>query len=94
MILTRLFKHLKINLSDKKTVGPFIDIDHTLLKRMHVGFHAQAPPHPTSALTSSLAQYFSSSFSSSVVDPYADIRTQLSDLSLHITASTKKILVK
>ena len=89
MILTRLLMHLKINLSDERIVAPSIDIDRTLMKMMHGGLRDQAPPHPTS----SLAQLFASRFSSSVVDPYADIRTQLSDLSLHITASTKKILV-
>jgi len=88
MILTHLFKHFKINLSDGRTVAPSIDIDCTLLKRMHVGLHAQAPPHPTSLP----AQYFAFSSFSSAVDPYAGIITQLSDLSLSITSSTEKIL--
>jgi len=60
---------------------------------MHVGFHAQAPPHPTSAPTSPPAQHFASGSSSLAADTYAYIWTQLSDLSLHITASTEKILV-
>ena len=36
MILTRLFKYFKINLSDERTVASSIDNDHTFLKRMHV----------------------------------------------------------
>ena len=91
IILTHLFKHLKINLSNKRSAAPSIDNDRTLLKRMHVGFHAQAPPHPTSASTSPSVQYFTFGSSSSAIDPYADIRTQLSDLSLHITISSEKI---
>ena len=46
MILTLLFKHFKINLSNKRPITPSIDIDHTLLKRIHVRLCAQAPPHP------------------------------------------------
>ena len=92
MILIHLFKHLKINLSDERTVAPSIDINHTLLKRMHVSLRAQAPPHPTSAPTSPPAYPFASGFSSSAANSYTDIKTQLSNLSLHIIAFTEKIL--
>ena len=84
MILIRLLKHFKINLSDEKPITPFIDIDHTLLKRMHVGLRAQALPYPTSPS----AQSFASGSSSSAADSYAGIITQLGDLSLSITSST------
>ena len=65
MILTRLFKYLKISLSDERPITPSIDIDRTLLKRTHVGLRAQAPPHPTSPP----AQPFASSSSSSALIP-------------------------
>ena len=87
MILTRLFKHLKINLSNERTVAPSIDIDRTLLKRMHVGLHAHTSPYPTSAPTLPPTHPFASG--TSFAHSYADIRTQLSDLSRNITASTE-----
>jgi len=88
MILTRLFKHFKINLSDERSITPSINISRTLLKRMHVGLRAQALPYPTSPP----AQSFASGSSSSAADPYAGIMTQLGVLSLSITSSTEKIL--
>ena len=87
MILTCMFKHLKIDLSNEKTVTASIDTDRTLLKRMQAGLRAHAPPHPASPPV----QHFASS-SSLVVDPYAGIMTQLNDLSVNITSSTEKIL--
>ena len=50
MTLTRLFKHFKINLSNERAINPCVDINSTLLKRMHVGAHVQAPSHPSSPL--------------------------------------------
>ena len=88
MILTRLFMHLKINLSDEKAVTPFVDISSTLLRRMHVGAHIQAPPH----LSSPPVQNFAFGSSSSAVDPYAGMMTQLSDLSMLITSSAETVL--
>ena len=87
MILTCVFQHLKIDLSDEKIVAPSIDIDH-LLKRVQAGLRAHPPPHPASPFI----QPFASSSSSSAADPYAGIMTQLKDLSLNITSSTEKIL--
>ena len=88
MILSRLFKYFKINLSDKGAVNPSVNINSALLKRMHVGAHVQAPSHPSSPLV----QHFVSGSSSSAVDPYAGMMTQLNDLSLQITSSKKRIL--
>jgi len=69
---------------DKKTIAPSIDIDRTLLKRMQDGLRAHNPPHPASPLV----QPFASGSSSSAVDSYAGIMTQLNNLSLNITSST------
>jgi len=45
MILIRVLKHLKIDLSKEKIIAPSIDIDRTLLKRMQAGLRAHAPRH-------------------------------------------------
>ena len=50
MILTHLFKHFKINLSDGRAINPSVDINNAHLKRMHVGAQVQAPTHPSSPL--------------------------------------------
>ena len=55
---------------------------------MNVGAHVQASTHPSSPPI----QSFILSSSSSAVDPYVGIMTQLSDLSLQITSSTEMIL--
>jgi len=47
-ILTRLFKHFKIYLSNERAIIPSIDINSTFLKRIHVGAHVQAPSYPSS----------------------------------------------
>ena len=69
MLLTRLFKHFKINLSNERVVNPLIDINSTLLKRVHVGAHVQASSHPSLPPV----RHFVPSSSSSAVDPYEGI---------------------
>ena len=71
MILTRMFKHLKIDLSDEKVIAPLIDIDRTFLTRMQAGVHAHVPPHPASPPVQPVA----SDSSSLAVDPFAGIMT-------------------
>ena len=44
MILTHLFKHLRIDLSDEKAIAPSADINHILLKRMQASTRAHAQP--------------------------------------------------
>ena len=75
IILTRVFKHLKIDLSDEKIIAPSIDIDRTLLKRMQARLRAHAPPYLAPPV-----QPFASGSSSSIVDPFTSIMTQLNNL--------------
>ena len=44
MLITRLLKFLKFDVSGEKVVAPSIDISSTLLKRMHLGERALIPP--------------------------------------------------
>ena len=44
MILTRLFKHLKIDLSGKRAIASSVNINSTLLKRMKADARVHAPP--------------------------------------------------
>ena len=69
MILTQLFKHLNIDLSDEKSIA---DIDHTLLKRMQASTRAYGQPPPFQPQAPLV-----SGFSSSSVDPYAALMTQV-----------------
>ena len=64
MLITRLLKLFKFDLSGEKTVAPSIDINSTLLKRMHVGERAPIPPP-------------SSGSSSASVNPFAAFSEQL-----------------
>ena len=45
MFITRLLKLLKFDLSIERSIVPSIDINSTLLKRMHVGERAPTPVH-------------------------------------------------
>ena len=65
-ILTRLFKHPKIDLSGERVIAPFVDINSTLLKRMQAGARVHAPSPPVQPQAP-----FVSGSSSSSVDPYA-----------------------
>ena len=86
MILTRLYKSLKIDLSGEKVISPSVDIYHALLKRMQAGtrVHSQPP--------SILPQAPFVFGSSSSADPYVALMTQIQDLSLKFTSTTEKIL--
>ena len=86
VILTRLFKHLKIDLSGKKAIAPFVNINSTLIKRMQASTRAHAP----SPLVQPQAPFVSGSSSS--VDPYDVLMTQIDDLSLNIISATETIL--
>ena len=44
MLIIRLLKLLKFDLSDEKAIAPSVDINSTLLKRIHVGECAPIPP--------------------------------------------------
>ena len=87
MIITRLLKYFKVDLSDESVVAPSIDIDCILLKRMQVGTrahaqapHVQSPPH------------FAPDSSSSSIYLYSAILNQMNTLSLSSSATAEKIL--
>jgi len=46
MLITYLLKQQKFDLSCKRSIAPSIDINNTLLNRMHVGERAPAPIPP------------------------------------------------
>ena len=70
MILTRLFKHLKIDFSGERVIALSIDVNNTLLKRMQADAHVHAPPPPVQPQAP-----FISGSSSSSADPYAALIT-------------------
>jgi len=73
MLISRLLKLLKFDLSAERSIASSIDINSTLLRRMHVGECAPAPiPQPPPIIPpivpgSSLAS----------VDPHAALSAQL-----------------
>ena len=57
MLITSFLKLLKFDLSGEKAMAPCIDIDSTLLKRIHVGERAPVPPLPVVPLFVSGSSY-------------------------------------
>ena len=66
MFITRLLKQFKFDLSAERSIELFVDINNTLLKRMHAREHAPAPQTPP--IISSVVPG-SSSASSASFDP-------------------------
>jgi len=87
MIITRLLKHLKVDLFDEKAIAPSMDLNNTVLKRMQTAtrVHAPVPPIQPQVL-------FASGSTSSSADPYAAVMTQIKVLALNFTTSTEQIL--
>jgi len=71
---TRLLKLLKFDLFADRSVEPSVDINSTLLKRVHAREHAPAPQLPS--IIPAIA-HGSSSVSSTSVDPYTTLSSQL-----------------
>jgi len=88
MLITRLLKQLKFDLSAERSIKLSVDINNTLLKRMHARECAPAPQPPLiiPAVTpgSSLA-------SSASVDPYAALSAQLREYDLKMTTHFERI---
>ena len=85
MILTHLFKHLKNNVSDERFVAPSMISIALSCRGCMLVFVLRLLPILLQLL-SHLQPIILPLFSSSALDPYADIQTQLSDLlctSLH-----------
>ena len=74
MIITRLLKHLKIDLSGEKAIAPSVDKNSTLLKRMQTGARVYAPVTPVQPQVP-----FASGSTSSSANPYAAVMTQIQD---------------
>ena len=83
MLITRLLKQLKFDLSTERSIEPSVDINSTLLKRMYVRERAPAP-QPQSIIP---VVHLGSSFTSSApFDPYIALSTQLRKHNLQMTA--------
>ena len=74
MLITRLLKKLRFDLSIERSIEPSIDINNTLLKRMHIRKRA---PAPQSQPIIPVVAPGSSSGSSAPFDPYHALSTQL-----------------
>jgi len=85
MLITRLLKQLKFDLSVERSIAPSIDINNTLLKRMHVGEHALIPQLPP------IIPFFVPESSSASVDPYVALSAQFLEHSLKISSQLEKI---
>ena len=86
MLITRLLKLLKFDLSGESVVAPSIDINSTLLKRMNVGECAPIPPPPV------VPPFALGSSSSASADPFSAFSAQLQDLSLNINTQFEKMV--
>ena len=72
MLITRLLKQLRFDLSTERSIEPSVDINSSLLKRMRVRECVPAPqPHP---IIPAIVPGFSSASSASF-DPYLAIST-------------------
>jgi len=82
MLITRLLKQFRFDLSTERSIEPSVDINSTLLKRMRVRKRAPAPQ-----LHSIIHAIFpgSSSASSAPFDPYQALSTQLREHSLQMS---------
>jgi len=85
MLITRLLKLLKFDLSGERSIAPSIDINNTLLKRMHVGERASVPQPPP------VIPPFVHGCSSTSADPYAALSAQFLEYSLKIKTQLEKI---
>ena len=82
MLITRLLKQLRFDLSTERSVEPSVDINSTLLKRMRARERLPAPqPQPIIP-----AVHGSSSGSSAPFDPYLVLSTQLREDSQQVSA--------
>ena len=83
MLIIRLFKLLKFDLSGENVVALSIDINSTLLMRIHIGKRAPMPPPPVVPL-------FASRSSSASAGLFAALSAQLQEHSLKINTQLEK----
>ena len=91
ILITRLLKQLKFDLSSERSYEPSVDINNTLLKRMHARERPPAPqPQPIFSAVPG-----SSSGSSAPFDPYLALSTQIrehrQEISAEMTAHCQEI---
>ena len=84
MLITRLLKQLKFDLSTGRSIEPSVNINSTLFKRMRAP--APQPPPIIPAVIPG-----SSSASSASLDPYLALSTQLREHNLQITAHFQRL---
>jgi len=87
MIITHLLRYFMIDIFRETAYPPFINIDHTLLKRMQSGTRAHAQPPPVQ-----LSPQFAFDSSSSSADPYSALMNEMTTMSLRQSEDTVKIL--
>ena len=85
MLITRLFKLLKFDLSAERSIESSTDISSILLKRMHVRECATAPQSPP--IFSAVAP----GSTSASIDPYTTLSAQLRKHDLKMTAHLERI---
>jgi len=83
MLITRLLKQLKFDLSTKRSIEPSVSINSTLLKRMRARERALAPQPPP--IISAFVPGSSSAYSTSF-DPYLTLSAQLREHNLSMSA--------
>jgi len=88
MLVTRLLKHLKFDLSTERSIEPSVDINSTLLKRMSVKERAPAPQPPPII---PVVVPGSSSASSASFDLYLALFIQLREHNLQMTAHFQRL---
>jgi len=88
MLITRLLKQLKFDLSTEQSIEPSVDINSTLLKRMHARERVPAPQPPPifPAVVSG-----SSSVSFASFDPYSALSAQLREHDLKMSANFQRM---
>ena len=88
MIITRLLKQLKFNVSAEQSIELSVDINNTLLKRMHVRERALTPQPPAINPAVAPGSFLASSAS---VEPYLALSAQLREHDLKMTAHFERI---
>ena len=88
MLISRILKQLKFDLSTERSIELSVDINSTLLKRMRVRERAPAPQPPPIIL---VVVPGSSSASSTSFDPYLALSTQLREHNLQMTSHFQRL---
>ena len=88
MLITRLLKQLKFDLSTERSIEPSVDINSTFLKKMRARERVPAPQHPP--IIPAVASG-SSSASSASFDPYSPFSAQLREHDMKMFANFQRM---